>query len=139
MKFLLSTLTFGNPETRKEKWSYDRFAAACPIVEMFNSDTSKYLLPSLYLSIDESLYPMRHQIAFRQYNPSKPHRYGLLFKSINDALSPYTYKVCHYAGKPEKGEGQYYIDSTEKYVCYLVNQTAKDVELQGRNISTDRL
>ena len=53
MKFLLSTLAFDDPEARKEKWPYGRFAAARPIFEMFNSNTSKYLLPSLYLSIDE--------------------------------------------------------------------------------------
>ena len=63
MKFLLSTLTFGDRETRKEKWPYDRFAAARPIFEMFNSNTCKYLLLSLYLSIDEILYLMRHQVA----------------------------------------------------------------------------
>ena len=94
MKFLLSTLTFDDPATRKEKWPYDRFAAARPIFEMLNSNTSKYLLPSLYLSIDETPYPMRHQIAFRQYNLSKPHRYGLLLKSLNDASFPYTCKAC---------------------------------------------
>ena len=121
IKFSLSTLTFDNPETRKEKWSYDRFAAALPIFEMFNSSTSKYLLPSLYLSIDETLYPMRHQIPFRQYNPSKPHGYGLSLKSLSDASFPCTYKACPYAGKPEKGEGLYYMDSTENYVRYLVN------------------
>ena len=49
------------------------------------------------------------------------------------------YKACPYAGKPEKGEGPYYIDSTENYACYIVNQTANDVELQGRNISMDQL
>ena len=64
MKFLLSTLTFDDRETRKEKWPYDRFAAARPIFEMFNSNTCKYLLLSLYLSIDEILYLMRHKIAF---------------------------------------------------------------------------
>ena len=106
---------------------------------MFNSNTSKYLLPSLYLSIDETLYPMKHQIAFQQYNPSKPYKYRLLLKSINDASFPYTYNACPYAGKPVKGEGPYYIESTENYVCYLVNRTANDVELQGRNISMDRL
>ena len=103
LKFLFSTLTFDDPDTRKEKWSYDRFAAARPIFEMFNSNTSKYLLLSLYLLIDATLYPMRHQIAFRQYNPSKQHRYGLLLKSLNDTSFPYTYKACPYAGKPEKG------------------------------------
>ena len=63
LKFLSSTLTIDNPETRKEKWPYDCFAAARPIFEMFNSNTCKYLLLSLYLSIDEILYLMRHQIA----------------------------------------------------------------------------
>ena len=103
MKFLLSILTFGNPETRKEKWPYDPFAAARPIFEMFNSNTYKYLLPSLYLSIDETLYPMRHHIPLRQYNPAKRHKYGSLLKSLNEALFPYTYKACAYAAKREKG------------------------------------
>ena len=48
MKFLLSTLVYDAPETRKEKWLYNRFAAALPIFEMFNSNTSEYLLPLLY-------------------------------------------------------------------------------------------
>ena len=70
----------------------DRFAAARPIFEMFNRNYSKYVIPSEYMSIDETLYPMRHQIAFRQYNSNKPHRYGLLLKSLNDARFPFTYK-----------------------------------------------
>ena len=48
-------------------------------------------------------------------------------------------KACPYAGKPEKGEAPYYIDSTENYVRYLVNQTENNVELRGWNISMDRL
>ena len=82
---------------------------------------------------------MRHQIAFRQYNPNKPHRYGLLVKSLNDAELLFTYKTVPYAGKPETGDGPYYIDSTENYVKYLVNETEKDISLKGRNIYTDRL
>ena len=82
---------------------------------------------------------MRQQITFQQYNASKPHRYQLLLKSLNDASFPYTYKACPYAGKPENGERPYYINSIKNYVRYLVNQTANDVELQGRNISMDRL
>ena len=131
MKFLLSTLIFDDPETHKEKWHYDRFAATLPIFEMFNSNASKYLLPLLYLSVHETLYSMRDQIAFRQCNLSKPHRYGLLLKSLNKASRFYTYKASLYAGKPKKGEEPYDIISTENYVCYLVNQTANDVELRG--------
>ena len=52
---------------------------------------------------------MRHQIAFRQYNLKKPHRYGLLWKSLNDARFPYTYKSVHYAAKLQAGDGPHYI------------------------------
>ena len=82
IRFLLLTLRFDDPAERKEKWSCDRVAVACPIFQMFNSNTSKYLLPSLYQSIDKTLYTMRHWKAFREYNPSKPHKYGLLLKSL---------------------------------------------------------
>ena len=41
--------------------------------------------------------------------------------------------------KRKKGTGHTVFDSTENYVRYLFNQTANDVELQGRNISMDRL
>ena len=82
---------------------------------------------------------MKHQTAFLQYNPSKPHRFGLLLKSLNDTSFPHTYKDFPYAGKPGKGEGLYYISSTENYVCYLVDQTANDVKLQRQNISKDCL
>ena len=139
MKFLLANITFDDPEERAQNWPSDRFAAARPLFEQFNKNCSKYVYPSEYLSLDETLYPMRHQIAFRQYNPNKPHKYGLLVKSLNDARVPFTYKAVPYSGKPENGDGPYYIDNTEQYVKYLVNETEKDISLHGRNISTDRL
>ena len=80
MKFLLSTMTFHNSEEHKEIWPYDRLAAVLIIFKMLNSNISKYLLPSLYLSTEKTLYPMRHQIAFWQCNPSKSHRYGSLIE-----------------------------------------------------------
>lgn len=78
VKNLLSTLAIDNPEEWKEKWLYDCFAAVRPIFEMFDNKTSKYLLPSLYLTTEETLYPMSHQIAFQQYYPGKSHKYELL-------------------------------------------------------------
>ena len=99
MKFLQATISFDNKKEREKRWPEDRFAAARPIFELFNSNLSKYLIPP-YLSIDKTLYPMRHQIGFRRYNPSKPHRYGLLLKSLNDASFSHRYKASPYAGKP---------------------------------------
>ena len=121
------------------EWPQDSFAAASVLFMMFNNNCIKHGIPSEYLAIDETLYPMRHQIAFRQYNPNKPAKYGLLFKFINDARFPFTYQATVYAGKPESGNGPYYIDKTENYIKYLVTQMEKDVSLQGRNLSMDML
>ena len=41
--------------------------------------------------------------------------------------------------KHKKGTHHTIFDPTKNYVRYLFNQTANDVELQGRNISMDRL
>ena len=106
---------------------------------MFNKNCSKFVIPSEYLAIDERLYPTRHEIAFRQYNPKKPHKYGLLLKSINDSRFPFTYKAAPYSGKPENGDGLYYTFAAEDYVKYLVNEVEKDTSLKGCNLSTDRL
>ena len=82
---------------------------------------------------------MRQQIAFRQYNPNKPHRYGLLLKSLNGARFPYTYKAVPYAAKPKAGDGPYYLKSTIDYIKYLVIEMEVYQPITGRTISTDRL
>ena len=52
--------------------------------------------------------------------------------------------MCHlylqaspYSGKPEKGEGPYYINSTENHVPYLFSENENGVMLQGQNVSMD--
>ena len=81
---------------------------------------------------------MRHQINFRQYNPNKPAKYGLLYKSLNDARFAFTYQVIPYCGRSEDGTGPYYLSSTEDYVKNLVNTMPRS-SVKGRNISMDRL
>ena len=104
-KFLLASLSFIDRDNCIINFPRDRFASSRPMFELFNANCSKYLVPSIYLTADETLYPMRHQIAFRQYNPNKPHKYGLLSKSLNDATFPFTYKSSPYVGKPTEGDG----------------------------------
>ena len=38
---------------------------------------------------------------FKQFNPNKPAKYGLLFKSINAAKYPYTFVSARYVMKME--------------------------------------
>ena len=135
MKFLLANITFDDPDERVQCWPSDCFAVARKLFEGFKRNCSKILYPSKFLSLHETLYPMRHQIAFRQYNPNKPHWYGLLVKSLNDARVPFTYKAAPYSGKAKDGNGPYYIDHTEN----LVEEFGKVASLLGQNILTDRL
>ena len=97
------------------------------------------LTPGDYLSLDESLYPMRAQISFKQFNLSKPGKYGLLFKSVNAARYPYTFISSPYTGKPTEKGGQYYIHGTDAIVHYLIETLSTNSSLAGRNISFDRL
>ena len=138
-QFILASLSFDDASDRKERWQRYRFAATRHIFEVCNKNFGKALIPEYYLSLDETLYPMRTQISFRQYNPDKPAKYGMLFKSINSATYPYTYQSHVYSGKPEGDPNKYYISGTEKYIQYLVNQLASYHDIRGRNISMDRI
>ena len=60
--------------------------------EECNNNIGNVLIPEGYLSLDETLYPMRTQISFKQYNPDKPAKYGMLFKSINNVRYPCTHQ-----------------------------------------------
>ena len=85
------------------------------------------------------MYPTRNKISFKQYNPSKPAKYGLLFKSINAVTYAYTHHIIPYCGKPNEEATVYYVKGVEETVKYLVQNFQNYVDLQGRNISFDRL
>ncbi|CAB4002415.1 Hypothetical predicted protein [Paramuricea clavata] len=107
--FIRANLCFDDSSTRDDRWKQNRFAAIREIFESFNFECMSCLVPNDYLSLDETLYPMRNQISFKQYNPNKPAKYGLLFKAINAARYPYTLIASPYCGKPtDDGESTTY-------------------------------
>ena len=77
--------------------------------EKFNNQFMLVLEPGDYLSLDETLYPMRTQLSFQQFNSSKPANNGLLFKSVNAAIYPYAFISSPYSGKSTEERRQYYI------------------------------
>ena len=95
------------------------------------------------MSLDETLYPMRTRIGFKQFNSNKPAKYGLLFKSINACRYPYTFRTAPYVGKPKNHSNQdqckFYVRGTEDTVKRLVTDLEQHTSLSGRNISYDRL
>ena len=79
------------------------------------------------------------QISFKQYNPSKPGRYGVLYESINAALIPYTFITAVYTRKPVGEPDEFYLKGTSAVVKSLVNMLSDSVDLHGCIITTDRL
>ena len=136
--FLCSNLRFDHQHTRNIRFKSDRATAFREIYEHFNRNCAKVMVPDEFLSLDETLYPTRVGIAFRQYNKSKPAKYGLLFRSINSAEMPYTYNSIMYAGKPIGEPDPHYISGTEEIVQHLVSFLESHVNINGRNISCDR-
>ena len=137
--FLNSHLSFDDEGgNRSSRWKKDRFAALRKIFNLFNIECARHLIPSLWLTIDETLYAMRNQLSFKMFNPNKPAKYGLLIKSINDAMFYFTYYAIPYAGKPEDmANAPYYISSTDGWVKKLVEGLEAYTSLKGHNISMD--
>ena len=138
-QFLYTCISFDDFNTREERWKHDRFAAMRELFECFNKNCSTKVVPEEYLCIDETLYPTRNKISFKQYNPSKPAKYGLLFKSINAVTYAYTHHIIPYCGKPNEEATAYYVKGVEETVKHLVQNFQNYVDLQGRNISFNRL
>ena len=109
------------------------------VFEVFIFDYMSCLVPGDYLSLDKTLYPMSTQISFKEYNPNKPAKYGLLLKAINAASYPYTFTAAPYCGKPVGDPGEYYARGTSEIVKKMVDRLKSIVSLAGRNISFDGL
>ena len=92
-KFLIAHISFDDHTTHPTPWQLDRFAAFRKIFDEFNKNCGKFLVRNNYLSQDETLYPTRTQISFKQFNPSKPAKYVMLYKSINACSYPFTFST----------------------------------------------
>ena len=117
------------------RWQHDRFAAFHKIFEEFNKICGKFLVPDDYLSLDETLYPTRTQISFKQFNPSKPSKYGMLYKSMNVCRYPFTFSTAVYSGKPKAEPTSYNTPGTSQTVKHPIENLECHTNLVERNIS----
>ena len=91
------------------------------------------------LSIDKTSYPIRNKVAFKQFNPNKPAKYGLLFKTINASRYPYSFVSAPYCGKPVGEPTEEYKPGTFKVTKHMVSKLKWYTTLKGQNISFHRL
>ena len=137
--FIRAHLSFDDETTRENRLQHDRFVAMREVFEVFNFECMSCSVPGDCLSLAETLYPMRTQISFKQDNPNKPAKYGLLLKALNAARYQYTFIAARYCGKPVGNPGEYYVSDTFEVVKKMVNRLESIVSLAGRNISFGRL
>ena len=137
--FICTHLSFDDETTQGNRWQHDHIAAMRKFFEVFNLECMSCFVPGDYLSLHETLYPMRKQISFKQYNPDKTAKYGLLLKAINVAHYPYTFIAAPYFGKPVRDPGEYYVSGKFEVVNKIIDCLEPIVSLAGRNISFDGL
>ena len=140
-RFLMSHISFDDFASRDRRWEYDRFAGFRHILVIFIKNCGLVISPHDYLALDETLYPIRTGLNFKQYNRSKPAKYGMLFRSINSARFPYTFTAVVYAGRPKQYNSdlcKYYVRGTEETVKTLVTNLERCTNLAGRHITYDR-
>ena len=137
--FLIRFLELDDNENWRQRWRKDKFGAIREFLMKINQSNGRCRNPLPYVSVDETLYPYRGRIDMKQYNPSKPAKYGLLYGSLCDAKVPYMYSTLPYAGKLEViVANNYYVTSCDEYMKWLVNNFQIYGILQGRNISLNR-
>ena len=77
-----------------ERFLHDRVASIRNIIEKCNYNCSHVLQPDEFLVLDETLYGNGIEVSFKQYNKSKPAKYGLLFESVNAAKYLFTLRAA---------------------------------------------
>ena len=120
---------------------YDRFAGFRHIFEIFTKSCGSVISPHGYLALDETLYPMRTGLNFKQYHRSKTAKYRMLFRSINSARFLYTFTAVVHAGRPKQYNSdlrKYFVRGTEETVKTLVTNLERCTNLAGRNVTYDR-
>ena len=90
LKFICHFVTFDEKPTRAGHWKGDKFACIRELFEAINIRNVKMRCPSALLAIDETLYPYRGCIGFKQNNPNKPAKYSLLYIRLCDTTILYT-------------------------------------------------
>ena len=79
-KFISHFIFFDDKASRTERWKTDKFTCMRELFELMNIGNAKCRYPSTMLSVNETLYPYRGAIGYKQCNPNKPAKYGLLFR-----------------------------------------------------------
>ena len=76
--FICKFITFDDNPKRNDRWKNDKYACMRELFKKMNVQNAKRRFPLPLRAIDETLCPYRGATGFKQYNPNKLAKYGLL-------------------------------------------------------------
>lgn len=101
-ELLLSNIHFANNETIEES---SRLGKVLPLLNILTDNYQKVFSPGEDIVVDETMVPWRGRLIFRQYIPTKSHKYGIkLFKLCS--TEGYTWSAKIYSGRDTSGKKQ---------------------------------
>ena len=94
-------LHFNNSEEEPPKTDprFDRLYKVRPVLEYFNRKMLEVYQPGKNLSVDETMIAFKGRLAFRQYMPNKPIKYGIKVWVAADSSNGFALKQKVYLGK----------------------------------------
>lgn len=81
-RFLCSQIRFDDGTNREERRKTDKFCCFREIFEQFFGNCNLIMAPEAYVTIDETLYPYRGRVGFRQYNKVRTHNRFVLSQCL---------------------------------------------------------
>ena len=95
---VLTFLQFANRDDPPDNYNNDRIWKVREVYEKLMSRYQKYFYPFKRLVIDESLVLFKGRLNFKQYIPSKVHRFGIKVFVLCDCETGYTLNMIVYTG-----------------------------------------
>lgn len=125
-EILLKFWHFNDKSTEDKR---NRLAKCERILNMFIKNFQEAYTPGRKVCIDESMIPFRGRLSFRQYIPSKSHKYGIKVYKLCTG-NGYTWNMTVYVGR-DSVDGEY--SASENVVMKLT----KDLLNAGRTLYMD--
>jgi hypothetical protein len=111
-----------------ENQTKDKLFKIRPLLNIFTDIWYQYYVPRENIVIDETIIPFKGRSKIKQYNPKKPHRFGIKAFALADSITGYVVKWRIYSGKEE--DNAYSLSS-------LILDLLKGFEGQGFNLYCD--
>jgi hypothetical protein len=94
--------TDSSKEPKRGEEGYDRLYKIRPVFKSVLEQAQSVYMPSKYMAVDEGMISFKGRLAFRQYIPAKPTKYGIKVWMIADSPNGFVANFSVYLGKEDE-------------------------------------